>query len=170
VGVAVGVAASWKFFKTKYEQIAQNEIDDVKEYYRGFYSASESAEEVPDAPVDDKAYEKIANQYSTESTSVKIEEKSVPYVIPPEELGDVEEYDTTTLYYYQDGILVTLEDEVVEDVVGTVGNDFESHFGEYEDDSVCVRNDSHKCDYEILKDSRRYADVKKPARPQEVEE
>jgi hypothetical protein len=49
----------------------------------------------------------------------------------------------------------------VDDVVG-----FESlnRFGEYEDDSVFVRNDRLKCDYEILLDRRKYSDVvnKKP--------
>ena len=34
-----------------------------------------------------------------------------------------------------------------------------SHFGEYEDDSVFVRNDDRKCDYEILMDQRLYSDV-----------
>lgn len=33
------------------------------------------------------------------------------------------------------------------------------HFGEYEEDAVFVRNDAKKCDYEILKDLRRFCDV-----------
>ena len=32
-GVAIGVAASWKFFENKYKKIAQEEIDSVKEVF-----------------------------------------------------------------------------------------------------------------------------------------
>ena len=35
LGVAAGVAASWRYMKTKYERLAQEQIDDVKEKYRG---------------------------------------------------------------------------------------------------------------------------------------
>lgn len=165
-GAAIGVAASWGYLKTKYEQWAQKEIDDVRSYYK-----NKREENNPVEPEKEKTrYEDIANEYSTESTSAKIEDDNAPYVITPEEFGDVDDYDTTTLYYYTDGILTDLEDNVVENVAGTVGEDFVSHFGEYEDESVCIRNDALKCDYEILKDPRRYTDVKKPLRPHEAEE
>ena len=38
-----------------------------------------------------------------------------------------------------------------------VGMESLTHFGEYEDDSVFVRNDRLKCDYEILMDERTYS-------------
>ena len=41
----------------------------------------------------------------------------------------------------------------------TIGKDSLTHFGEYEDDSVFVRNDRLKADYEILMDQRTYAEV-----------
>ena len=40
-----------------------------------------------------------------------------------------------------------------------VGFESLNHFGEYEDDSVFVRNDAKKCDYEILLDQKLYSDV-----------
>lgn len=40
-----------------------------------------------------------------------------------------------------------------------LGIDSLNHFGEYEDDSVFVRNDARKCDYEILLDQRTYSEV-----------
>ena len=163
LGAAVGVAASWKYFKTKYEQIAHDEIEDVKEVFlreRGCVSEVAVAKEEEEVVVDDipepdikETYVEMANEYGP----CRVE----PYVISPEELGDVDEFDTTTLYYYADGVLADLEDEIVEDVDGTVGADFASHFGEYEDDSVCVRNENHRCDYEILKESRTYAEAKR---------
>ena len=60
-------------------------------------------------------------------------------------------------------------DEEVDDVDEIVGEESLNHFGEYEDDSVFVRNDRLKCDYEILLDQRNYSDVAK-TRPHRVEE
>ncbi len=33
------------------------------------------------------------------------------------------------------------------------------HFGEYEDDSVFVRNEENMCDYEILLDQRNFSEL-----------
>ena len=82
-----------------------------------------------------------------------------PYVIPPEQFGDDEEYEQISLTYYADGVLADENDEVIEDVEDAVGIDSLNHFGEYEDDSVFVRNDARKCDYEILLDQRTYSEV-----------
>ena len=49
-----------------------------------------------------------------------------------------------------------------------VGLESLTHFGEFEDDSVFVRNDRLKCDYEILLDQRTYSDVMKQ-RPHQME-
>ena len=87
-----------------------------------------------------------------------------PYVIRPEEFGE-EDYETVSLTYYEDGVLTDEYDEPVEDIDDTVGADFFTHFGEYEDDSVFVRNDEQEIDYEILKDTRKYSDVKNRVSP-----
>ena len=81
-----------------------------------------------------------------------------PRVIPPEEFGE-EDYAVISLNYYADGVLADDWDKVIEDVENTVGEDFANHFGEYEDDSVFVRNDELEKDYEILLDMRNYSDV-----------
>lgn len=70
-------------------------------------------------------------------------------VISPMELND-SDYETITLKYYDDDILTDDRDEIIEDPVGIVGDDFKKHFGEYEDDCVYVRNDNLDVDYEIL--------------------
>ena len=58
---------------------------------------------------------------------------------------------------------------MIEDVESMIGFESLSHFGEYEDDSVFVRNDARKCDYEILQDQRLYSDViKEMPHPMEV--
>ena len=91
-----------------------------------------------------------------------------PYVISPEEFGEFEDYERISLSYYADQILADEDDEKVEDVDNVVGLESLAHFGEYEDDSVFVRNDRLKCDYEILLDQRTYSDVIKQ-RPHQTE-
>ena len=92
-------------------------------------------------------------------TDGEIEYIQNPYVIAPEELGENEEYDIETLIYYADEKLTDDDNRLVEDVENLVGVASLSRFGEYENDSVCVRNDRLKTDYEILLDVRRYSDV-----------
>ena len=90
-------------------------------------------------------------------------------MISPEEFGEFEEYEKISLTYYSNNILADENNEVIEDVEETIGVDSLTHFGEYEDDSVFVRNDARKCDYEILLDQRSYAEVVKQM-PHRVEE
>lgn len=92
-----------------------------------------------------------------------------PYVISPEEFGEFEEYEKISLTYYADQVLTDENNEEVDDVEEIVGEESLTHFGEYEDDSVFVRNDRLKCDYEILLDQRNYSDVTKTM-PHRVEE
>lgn len=88
-------------------------------------------------------------------------ENDRPYVITPEDFAELEDYDTISLIYYADGVLADDQDEVIDNVDEIVGAESLITFGEYEDDSVFVRNDRLKADYEILLDARRYVDVKK---------
>ena len=55
VGAAVGSAVTWKLLKTKYEQIANEEIASVKETY-----AKKSLEEIEEKSDDD--YEEIIDE------------------------------------------------------------------------------------------------------------
>ena len=62
---------------------------------------------------------------------------------------------------YADGTLTDDNDEVLseDEIEEIIGKDSLNHFGEYEEDSVFVRNDARKCDYEILKSLEDYAEV-----------
>lgn len=174
LGAAIGSAVTWKLLKTRYEQLTQEEIDSVKEVYsRRYAENAKPADEDNDAEdADSEEYVErvLENSYTNYSDMhVKTESKKSkvtarPYVIPPEEFGEVEGYDRFSLTYYNDEVLVDEDDELVDDVDDVVGSDSLNHFGDYEDDSVFVRNDRLKCDYEILLDHRNYSDVinKKP--------
>ena len=166
VGAAIGSVVTWKLIKNKYEQIAKEEIDSVKEVF-----SRRKDEIISDEKRDDdfEEYHNITNLYSKESDEEEEEDeeevqevrKSVkkPYVISPDEFGEMDEYDAISLNYYADGVLTNDWDEVIENVDDIVGIDSLNHFGEYEEDSVFVRNDTLQADYEILKDVRNYSDV-----------
>lgn len=89
-----------------------------------------------------------------------------PYVIPPDRVGENEEYDVISLTYYADKVLTDEDNRRIKDVEGSVGEESLNTFGQYEDDSVFVCNDRLKTYYEILLDLQNYEDVitKKPHR------
>lgn len=175
-GAIIGSVVTWKLLKTKYEQLAQEEIDSVKEVFsRGKRSeinpVDDWADDEGDNPVlrksvDISEYTKILQtkghtDYSGSNKEGK-EEPQIdrPYVISPEEFGELDNYRTIGLTYFADGILADdSDDEIVEDVDNVVGFDSLNHFGKYDEEAVHVRNDAMKCDYEILKDRRKYSDV-----------
>ena len=109
------------------------------------------------------AYKDIltTNKYLySENTNAKNEvPETGPYVISPDEFGELDDYETISLTYYSDKVLADDMDQVIDDYMVCVGNDFMNHFGEYEDDSVFIRNDARKCDYEILYDLRPYSEL-----------
>ena len=176
VGAAIGSVVTWKMLKNKYEQLAQEEINSVKEVFSrekrlknnsvDDCKDEENDEPVLRKPVDISENARVIqkNGYTGYSGLNKEEEKEPqidrPYVISPEEFGELDNYRTIGLTYFADGVLADDDDdEVVEDVDNVVGFDSLNHFGDYEKDAVHVRNDTMKCDYEILKDRRNYSDV-----------
>lgn len=166
VGAAVGSVVTWKLIETRYKQLVEEDRESMEEYYRSKYGVEEEepAEEEPtiDDQVDIREYAKrLADQKYVNYSNVEREDKEVdnvekPYVIPPEEFGELEGYRTQTLYYHADGVLTDDQNEIVEDADDVVGEDFSEHYGEYEEDSVCVRNDAKRTDYEILYDASAY--------------
>lgn len=178
IGAVAGAASAWYFAKKKYELIAQEEIDSVKEVYSNKVTKDISNVSVEDyvkakaTTVDEKKTDDImeyANKLSqagyVDYSAIKEDKKEdvmsedKPYIIPPDEYGELDDYECVSLTYYSDEILADDMDELVDDVEAIVGKDSLEHFGEYEDDSVFVRNDALKADYEILLDNRKYSDV-----------
>ena len=160
VGGAVGFAAANKLMKDKYEQLVQDEIDSVKAAFRKEHPLPEKKERPKPTEKERKTYsEYTANLgYTEEKKLAPIQE---PHIISPEEFGDQDEYDEISLTYYADGTVTDDNDRAMseDEVEETIGKESLTHFGEYEDDSVFVRNDRLKADYEVLMDQRSYADV-----------
>lgn len=81
-----------------------------------------------------------------------------PYVIAPEEFGELEDFKTKSFIYYEDKVVATADDRIVDDVEVLIGDALD-HFGDYEDDAVHVRNEKEKTDYEILRSEKYYTDL-----------
>jgi hypothetical protein len=162
LGAVVGSAAAWYLTKTKYEKIAQEEIDSVKEAFsrRGRRAETNPVDEAAFVPTesDKEEYVNIVKHYK-KGDSESMDVGTAPYVIPPDEFGEMD-YDAVSLVYYEDDVLCyDLSGEVIYNRDEIIGEESLKHFGEYEDDSVFVRNDRLKTDYEILRDNRNYSDV-----------
>ena len=166
-GAAVGSVVTLKLVKSKYEQIANEEIKSVKETFGRM--EDDMKEEIKEA------HAKLAENGKTEnpdliSYAAKIsnlgysEEDDVEgdteletinrgdiYTISPDDFGSIAGYDTISLTYYADGYLADDADELVKDIDDVVGYDSLEKFGEYEEDAVHVRNDIREADYEILR-------------------
>jgi len=198
IGAAIGSSVTWYYTKTKYEQLAAEEIESVKEVFSRRNSASNECCENGNTIVRglrtgvgvvDDVGPKRSNmkqespriertdytKYSVKKTVVVDKEKEEdeimekPYVISPEEFGENEEYTKIGLKFFTDRVLTDDNDEKITDIENTVGLDAVDHFGEYEDDSVFVRNNRLKVDYEILLDLRNYSDVVN-IRPHQMED
>lgn len=187
-GAAVGSAVTWKYLKNRNDQIIasyEQEIDEIRDLYANRKVAND---DIPEEAEDESESSKPASRKpdlaeyakrlqglgyaNTEENIEEEEERDMdrPYVITPEEFGENEEYDTATINYYSDKVLAYDWGALVEDVDDVIGADSLNHFGQYEPDSVYVRNDTLKCDYEILMSERAYADVIKLRQPSAEEE
>lgn len=156
LGATVGSAVAWRLSKTYYEQIAEEEIASVKEVYsnrdRSEIKEGKTAYVHGEEVKGTCTYAELTKNYTEPQASEKEERMNRPRVIRPDDFGEDDAYDICSLIYYADKVLTDTRGNIIEDVEGTVGVDSLSHFGEFEDDSVFVRNDETMTDYEILRD------------------
>lgn len=180
VGALVGSAVTWLVMSERYKRMEEEEFEDDDDLYY-VYGDTEPIGDVSNVDEDDEGVhftltnvkpnimeytKKIQEQgyvdYSNTSKPAKnskeVDDVEKPYVIPPEEFDELD-YKTISLTYYADDVLTDEEGNVIEDVDDTVGPNSLGTFGEYEMDSVFVRDDRRKIDYEILADERKYSDV-----------
>jgi hypothetical protein len=105
-------------------------------------------------------YEELASTYTGEKGGVEDMLFKPPYVISPYDFGELDDYSQIELTYYLDGILEDDEYHIVTDADDLIGPDALNTFGEYEDDSVFVRNERLRTDFQILKDYRTYDEAR----------
>lgn len=179
-GVTVGSLATWKFVETKYKQIADEEIKSVVEQFNTRYDAGDTVTDQTEPVEEEKpwratkpdimeyaakirdakyALDQYDNENKEEEGGDEFMDSDKPYVISPDEFDELDDYEIRSFTYYEDGILTDEENHVVENVDELVGKDSLNTFGYYEQDSVFVRNDALRTDFEILRDVRNYTDV-----------
>ena len=182
-GLAVGAVAGAVIVKNKVLADAKAEIEEVREYYR------ESRGEVKEVEEKEEVKEVEKKEYELKDIQVKDEPKTGltnysqitkmymskdefqspmyddPFVIDPSEFGENPEYDTETLTYFADGVLVDDVDDVIEEPDIVVGLENLKIFEEFGATTVYVRNDIYKTDYEIIRDDWNYSDLKEPVEP-----
>ena len=146
-----------RFAERKLEQEQKLDEDEHKPEFGDRTNLMDYYKQKP-KDISDKHY--MASDNPSESSGA--EKKLAPEVIAPDEFGVGMREDGWThvsLTYFDDGTLTDDNFEEVDDVDEKIGNDFASHFGEYDDDVVYIRNYERRCDYEIVRDERNYDDV-----------
>lgn len=183
-GLAVGAVTGALVIKNKVLADAKAEVEEVRAYYRskqqerGVKEAEETKEEVKEAEETKEEtvkfdrntyinYNKMAREYQTSKYSTFADD---PYIIDPEEFGENPEYDTMTLTYFADGVLVDDVDDLVDEPDVVVGLENLKVLGDYGASSVYIRNDIYRTDYEVIKDDWNYSDIKEPVQTLPIKE
>lgn len=178
-GIIVGAGASYVILKNKSEDEINEAYRDAREYCRNRDGATkEGDEQIDDLDNNlDESEEELVDEmediiynsrYSNiEDGSNKKTSSLTPFIITPDEFGMDDNMEADTLYYYKattdganlDDIIVDENNEEIRDVEDLLGmsiSDIISHYGEYEEDSVYIRNPKLKVDYEILREIAYY--------------
>lgn len=180
-GLAVGAVAGAVMVKNKVLADAKAEIEEVRDYYRSQRGevkrekveevkemVEETIDRVQDMIKENNSkkeyvnYNKLVNNYNPSKNVVEYDD---PFIIDPSEFGENVDYDTMTLTYFADGVLVDDVDDIVEEPDIVVGLENLKVFEEFGATSVYVRNDIYKTDYEIIRDDWNYSDLKEPVTP-----
>ena len=186
IGTLTGTFVGAQIAKKKYEEIANEEIEEIRAYYK------ERATELPEQTVEmecdkeEKPVEKIVihdverkqyndiiqrGNYVANDEEEQTNTQYAPYAIDPSEFGKDGEYDTMTCTYFADGILVDDVEQEFEDWDLHVGRHHIDIFNEFpEATCVYVRNDYDGMDYEILKDDWCWSDFDEKSYAPPIEE
>ena len=169
-GAAIGSVVTWKLIEKKYKDLADEEIESVIETFKNRKpritkdNEKETVEDIVTAEGYSIEDEEETNEDDDSNYTVDVDtgvEVIVPYVITPEQFGEYSEYGTKTLTYYADNVLTDEIDNPItsEEMVTMIGPDALDHFGEYEDDSVYIRDEINEMDYEILKSEKKFSEI-----------
>lgn len=184
-GALAGAAVAARAIRDKYQQEAEEEIAEMRDYYRELRKNAKTPDEDKMIEEENKKEEKeentkneydeivkgytnytqylskaAAKYFDTETKENKKEEKEErtnyePFIIDAEEFGEDPSYDTTTLTYYKDKVLTNDLDDVID--YSVAGEENLKIFDEHPDcKAIYVRDDIYMVDYEILRDPYQY--------------
>lgn len=184
-GALAGAAVAARVVRDKYQQEAEEEIAEMREYYRELKKNAKTPDEdkiVEEKNIKEEKEENDKNEYDeivkgytnytqylskaaakyfdTETKENKKEEKEErtnyePFIIDVEEFGEDPTYDTATLTYYKDKVLTNDLDDVID--YSVAGEENLKIFDEHPDcKAIYVRDDIYMVDYEIIRDPYQY--------------
>lgn len=183
-GALAGAAVAARVVRDKYQQEAEEEIAEMRDYYRELRKNAKASNEdtiVEENSKEEKEendkneYDEIVKNYTnytqylskaaakyfdTETKENKKEEKEErtnyePFIIDAEEFGEDPTYDTATLTYYKDKVLTDDLDDVID--YSVAGEENLKIFDEHPDcKAIYVRDDIYMVDYEIIRDPYQY--------------
>lgn len=177
-GALAGAAVAARVVREKYQQEAEEEIAEMRDYYRELRKNAKTPDENKMLEEDENSkeekeentkneYNEIVKDYTNytqyndiETKENKKEEKEErtnyePFIIDAEEFGEDPSYDTTTLTYYKDKVLTNDLDDVID--YSVAGEENLKIFDEYPDcKAIYVRDDIYMVDYEIIRDPYQY--------------
>lgn len=179
-GALAGAAVAARAVRDKYQQEAEEEIAEMRDYYRELRKNTKTPNEDKMIEEDENnkeekeveeensknEYNEIVKGYTNytqyNDTDIKEnkEEKEErtnyePFIIDVEEFGEDPTYDTATLTYYKDKVLTNDLDDVID--YSVAGEENLKIFDEHPDcKAIYVRDDIYMVDYEILRDPYQY--------------
>lgn len=184
-GALAGAAVAARVVREKYQQEAEEEIAEMRDYYRELRKNAKASNEdtiVEEENIkeekeenDKNEYDEIVKNYTnytqylskaaakyfdTETKENEKEEKEErtnyePFIIDAEEFGEDPTYDTATLTYYKDKVLTNDLDDVID--YSVAGEENLKIFDEHPDcKAIYVRDDIYMVDYEIIRDPYQY--------------
>lgn len=182
-GAAIGSVATWKILNMRYEQRIQEEVQSVKETFAEWAGRGESDENPSEPTSEDEEgdcteedpyvgdeQDRMMDRFHYEAELQRLKYASIdpdekggvgaerveyaPYVIDPSDYGD-KDHDVVSFTYYADGVVDDDYWNIVQNVEELIGDDFMNHF---DDDTVFIRNDVRKTDYEITRVDKTYAE------------
>lgn len=176
-GALAGAAVAARAVREKYQQEAEEEIAEMRDYYRELRKNAKTPDEEKMLEEDENSkeekeendkdeYNKIVEnytnytQYNDTETKENKEEKEErtnyePFIIDVEEFGEDPTYDTATLTYYKDKVLTNDLDDVID--YSVAGEENLKIFDDHPDcKAIYVRDDIYMVDYEILRDPYQY--------------
>lgn len=185
LGSAAGFAIGYFVLRNKYRELADKEIESVRKVYEKHFKHEDHGVAIGDNNLSKKDFDipevKAASIGKTASynklytgngvheaeipeTIIKSDTprkttKAQPYIITPDEFEE-SEYSAETLYWFSDKVLTDSDYNVIHDVNGLIGPEALNTFGRYLDDTVYVRDDADRIDYEIIWDARKYSTLK----------
>lgn len=167
-GSLVGIFASKAYYKNKYEKIANEEILEIQNAYakreKRQKEDSEQVEEPEAITPREMAYiskYKAMEMELAEREAPKDDDDAPTHLISVLEYSTNDEYEKQDLVFYEeDSALVNSDyDGTLIDIDKIIGKYALSHFGDnsYRDDTVYVRDEKNRIDYQIVRVPGSYA-------------